>query len=473
MNEIQILLILALTFLFFFGFRRQFFEPFRQGHYDPVKGEKAQAEAHIILLNHSPFYRNLSTEASKKFLNRTGRFMMGKRFIGMEGLQVTFEMKVRLAATAVQITFGLKKQGLSHYRTVKIFPGTFFSKIHGRHLKGGASTGGTLFFSWKDFEEGYDDPADRYNLGMHEMAHALRLELVHGNDFDSRFADYSDRWLEVALPEFEKMNAGKGSFLREYGGTNLEEFFAVCVEHFFEVPEEFKKNLPDIYNHLCFLLNLDPTRPDHDYAPIPGFIDKVNADGSLYPIPVRVNKAWHYYNWHWSFNIICAGLLGGFGVIVYYYGRVLYTLPMVALFFLSVAIATTAFKKFFLSKGILSYPHLLLFALGGVAPILGAAILMINYHVTTADYEEVHRVTGFRFIARAADGYSQGYYLLELEEEAYKQHRRVRMVAPSTIRVEVPATRYSLKIGLSIGFPGMVNLKYKRLIAEPGESFTP
>lgn len=52
------------------------------------------------------------------------------------------------------------------------------------------------------------------------------------------------------------------SFLRSYASTNQQEFFAVCVEHFFEASKSFRENLPQLYSHLCILLNQDPLQPD-------------------------------------------------------------------------------------------------------------------------------------------------------------------------------------------------------------------
>ncbi|MBL0340983.1 MAG: zinc-dependent peptidase [Bacteroidetes bacterium] len=151
---------------------------------------------------HSGYFKALSENGRKIFINRCLQFVGSKNFIGMEGMKVTFEMEIKLAAAAIQITFGFKNFSFSHYHTVKIFPEPFYSRLHDRYLKGGASTSGVLFFSWKDFLEGYNSPDDRYNLGLHEMAHALRLQLLHGSDFDSRFANYADQWEEIARPEF-------------------------------------------------------------------------------------------------------------------------------------------------------------------------------------------------------------------------------------------------------------------------------
>jgi MtfA peptidase len=46
--------------------------------------------------------------------------------------------------------------------------------------------------------------------------------------------------------------------LRAYAGTNQPEFFAVAVEYFFELPREFKQDLPELYAVLSAMLRQDP-----------------------------------------------------------------------------------------------------------------------------------------------------------------------------------------------------------------------
>jgi hypothetical protein len=57
------------------------------------------------------------------------------------------------------------------------------------------------------------------------------------------------------------------SFLRNYAFTDFEEFWAVSVEAFFELPAELKACLPGLYKSLCKVLSQDPlskriTRPE-------------------------------------------------------------------------------------------------------------------------------------------------------------------------------------------------------------------
>ena len=454
---------LAIVFLLIAGrFIRNRFKgvPISRGSH-PAKVQKAIGD---ILEKELPFYGHLSGEGKKKFILRVAGFIASRRFIGMENLQVTFEMKVRIAATAVKLTFGLDKTGMKHYRVIRIFPETFYSRMHDRYLKGGASTGGTLMFSWKDFEEGYRDPADRYNLGLHEMAHALRIELKYGSDFDSRFADYTDHWEHLALPEFEKMNQGKTSFLRDYGGTNMEEFFAVCVEHFFEVPEEFKKQLPDIYNHLSYLLNLDPLRIDSDYVLEPGFIQKINANPSLMPLPEKVNKAYQYYDWHWSYSAILTGLFAGVFVILYLYGKVLFNLSFLMAVLIPVAALLFIFRNWFFRNGILGIPHLSLFTLAGAFPLVSALILLLNYNFTSGVEVTAFRVTGFKTVLEDSGGIRSKHLLLNLENNALQGYRKVRTFPLTDFDGAGSLEEVRVIYTFTSGFFGLKNLENRQIL---------
>jgi len=150
----------------------------------------------------------------------------------------------------VQLTFGLEYFDISHFTLIRIFPERFYFRLYEKYLKGGTSPSGVIFRSWKDFGEGFADPHDKYNLGLHEIAHALKINVTDGDHFDLKFAFYLDNWLDIGMREFKKMHKAGEHFLRAYAGTNMHEFFAVCVEHFFEVPEDFQAPLPSIYNHL-------------------------------------------------------------------------------------------------------------------------------------------------------------------------------------------------------------------------------
>lgn len=116
--------------------------------------------------------------------------------------------------------------------------------------------GGFICFSWKAFVEGYANPHDKVNLGLHEFAHALRFNGVKGNHCDHFFENYFARWLACAYSEFKKLQGNPAdSIFRKYGGVNINEFFSVAIETFFESPMEFKAALPALYKQTSILLN--------------------------------------------------------------------------------------------------------------------------------------------------------------------------------------------------------------------------
>lgn len=198
-------------------------------------------------------------------MSRVLEFMEDKYFVGREGLVITDEIRLLISASAIQLTFGLRDYMITHLHTINVFPRIFYSKLFETHFKGLSTQGGVLSLSWHDFREGYADGHDRLNLGLHELAHALNIDLDEEGNSDQNFANSFERWKERGIEEFRRLKAGEITFLRSYGSRNMHEFFAVCIEHFFELPEEFKRQLPRLYWDLASMLNQDPANVAEDY----------------------------------------------------------------------------------------------------------------------------------------------------------------------------------------------------------------
>lgn len=211
-----------------------------------------------ILSRKSKFYQKLPLKSQKKFIDRVGEFIYTKEFIGKNGLEITDEIRILISSAAIQVTFGLEKFLFDGFEKIYVYPENFYSRINKSYHKGEVNLSGAIVFSWEDFKSGFDISNDNFNLGLHEMAHALRFDKFRNPDFDEFFFEYYEKFLAIGRVEFLRIKNGGASYLRNYAGSNAEEFFAVCVEHFFESPEEMKQRLPDLYRHLCILLNQDP-----------------------------------------------------------------------------------------------------------------------------------------------------------------------------------------------------------------------
>lgn len=203
----------------------------------------------------NPYFQKLDISAKAKFHARVEQFIDRKSITGRQNFIVTKEVRVTLAAAAVQLTLGLDIWDLEYFNQILIYPSEYKNPQTGQMHKGETNMGGFMCFSWNDFLKGNQNPDDKINLGLHEFGHALRFSGIQGNATDYFFDNYFKRWLACASREYTKMRKGYASILRKYGAVNINEFFSVVIETFFEKPIEFKTNLPELYHHTSILLN--------------------------------------------------------------------------------------------------------------------------------------------------------------------------------------------------------------------------
>lgn len=80
------------------------------------------------LLKGFPYYDRLPEPLKVKFLLRVKNFIRNKQFEGREGLEVTDEIKSWVAASAIQLTFGLSKYSLEHFSKIIVYPAAFYNR---------------------------------------------------------------------------------------------------------------------------------------------------------------------------------------------------------------------------------------------------------------------------------------------------------------------------------------------------------
>lgn len=155
----------------------------------------------------------------------------------------------------MQVTFGLETWDLSYFNQILIFPDEYKNPFTNQMHKGETNLGGFMCFSWKDFLSGNKNTSDKINLGLHEFTHALRFNGIKGADTDYFFENYFPKWVSCATKDFVKTKNTNNSIFRKYGSVNINEFFSVTVETFFENPEQFKSQAPELFKHTSILLN--------------------------------------------------------------------------------------------------------------------------------------------------------------------------------------------------------------------------
>lgn len=215
-----------------------------------------------ILVDYFRYYHTLDADNKLHFEKRVQKFIDIKRF-EPRGVftEVTDEMAVLIAASAIQLTFGYPGVYFKHFWRILVYPENYYSKITQHYHKGEVNSKGFIVLSWENFLKGYMDTSDGINLALHEMAHALRLENSIKND-EYQFIDH------IALKEFDrlgkietvKIHNGSADFFRVYATENPDEFFSIAIENFFERSAAFKAHNHELYIATAKVLRQDPLR---------------------------------------------------------------------------------------------------------------------------------------------------------------------------------------------------------------------
>jgi len=213
-----------------------------------------------ILNKYFPFYHKLDRKQQRIFKQKMQYFIHIKEFIPRDIDKVTDEMKVLISACAVQLTFGFPKVMLSHFKRILVYPDDYYSTINRQYHKGEVNPRlQAIVLSWRHFVQGYIEDTSGRNLGLHEMAHALKLEnRIFNGEADFLNKDILDEWHVLAKEEIDGIRSGESRMFRDYAGTNQDEFFAIAVENFFERPEQFKELMPKLYLLMTKLLRQSP-----------------------------------------------------------------------------------------------------------------------------------------------------------------------------------------------------------------------
>jgi Mlc titration factor MtfA (ptsG expression regulator) len=201
----------------------------------------------------------LNEKGRNHFEKRVWRFIQMKDFRAANSLgEITDEMRVMVAASAIQITYGYPEMYFNHFQTIILYAEEYYSTISKEYHEGEVNAGGAIVLSWKNFLLGFSNKTDGRNLALHEMAHALRLSnIIDDEEYDFIDRDMMRSFEEIALAEIRKIENNENSFFRKYGAANLQEFFSIAVECFFEQPEDFRTYNPELYLLLTRILKFD------------------------------------------------------------------------------------------------------------------------------------------------------------------------------------------------------------------------
>jgi hypothetical protein len=220
-------------------------------------------------------YALLSETERRRLEQKMLVFVAEKHWEGIEGQEVTDEVRVTIAALACLMLLGTDDYYFDRVDSIIVVPGEF-ERRH-THLGGGlvghvtnlgeSLDGGPVKLAW---DEVLYDAKDGHgtNLVIHEFAHKLD-EIAGFVDGTPPLPGQAERrWEEVAGREYERLvrdvEHGRPTLLDPYGAESRVEFFAVASECFFEEPRQMREEMPELYGLLCDFYRLDPAAWDDE-----------------------------------------------------------------------------------------------------------------------------------------------------------------------------------------------------------------
>lgn len=228
-----------------------------------------------ILRRNVRTYELLAPPQQTKLRDDLRLFIAERYWEGCDGLEMTDEVRVTIAAHACILTLNLADQR-NWYRPVKTvlaYPDSFLS-VSKRSGPGGvvsegfANSGeawhnGPVILSWADVAWGGRNAMDGRNVALHEFAHVLDMAdgVSNGTPPLPSSAEYA-RWHKVMTGEYQRLISdaefGHATLLNVYGATNVAEFFAVATEAFFERGQFMRAMHPELYDTLRSFYRHDP-----------------------------------------------------------------------------------------------------------------------------------------------------------------------------------------------------------------------
>jgi hypothetical protein len=222
-------------------------------------------QAERILADYCAFYRPLSAELKQRFRNRVALYVLGNNFMrpvhpsAMDAdemrVQVPEDLKIAVAASAVQVSFGKPKFLTTKFEHIVLYPHPFpspqFEQMHTCEI---FAPDGVVMFDANTLMAGFNQPRQIFSIGLYEMARIFKMETP-----------------SVSTPIFDKntfetlkkiSGIGREQITAVVGLIDLDDF-AVAAYYFFTFSKEFQTALPDLYQLFANIFHQNPSDAEH------------------------------------------------------------------------------------------------------------------------------------------------------------------------------------------------------------------
>ncbi len=197
-----------------------------------------------------------------------------KKFIGVQGLKLTTEMRLIIAAQACVPILKLGINYYSGFTQVSIYPSAFWVErdeqdatgvVHHvkRLLSGESWSHGPVIISWDDVQKDSLHDHSGHNVIIHEFVHKIDMLNQSANGVPPISSTMSaNEWQAVFSKAYKVLNERiqhhHKPCINTYAGTSPAEFFAVASEYFFTAPEELTLHCDEVYNELALFYQQNP-----------------------------------------------------------------------------------------------------------------------------------------------------------------------------------------------------------------------
>lgn len=224
-----------------------------------------------MLEKNLPVIGRLSDGQRRSLFGKMRVFLAEKKFEGCDGLEMTEEIRVTVAAQACMLLLGRDTRIYPRLKTILVYPHTYmggqkgiFGADNGESARLGESWDcGVVVLSWNSVVGGARNFEDGHNVAFHEFAHQLDQEdgAADGAPILGERSAYT-AWAKIFNREYKTLvrstARGRKHVMDRYGATNPAEFFAVATETFFEKPRQMKEKHPELYNELIRYYRINP-----------------------------------------------------------------------------------------------------------------------------------------------------------------------------------------------------------------------
>lgn len=214
-----------------------------------------------------PFLGQRAPQDVERLRELAARFLADKQFHGANGLVITDEIALAIAAQAVLPVLHLGLRWYDDFVGIVVHPGEVVAHrsamdatgvVHhwDEVVAGEAMQGGPVMVNWHDVARAGAVTGPAFNVVIHEFVHKIDMRDGAADGCPPlRTRAARERWLRIVGREYAHFReqtivaerfGGAPPSLDAYAATSIDEFFAVACEAYFVQRERFGQEFPEL-----------------------------------------------------------------------------------------------------------------------------------------------------------------------------------------------------------------------------------